>query len=514
MPSRARIIPRFNSSGRPVSVPGATYTFHNPQAELDARGARELDTDYHDALRQEQHAASERYQQMHAELELAKLRREEVHDMEKAQRRIKYEAMMEKAIPELYAIDPADPQATQKHAAFAERWPQLLHSDPGYPSIMQEFHQHIGMSQESAKQRDAITARKEAKEAADQAKADVREEKRLDFERQQKMLTDLGARPKSVTVGGMTFDMPESVEAKDAAKQEVLKEKQDAEKSKKTEAAQKRFDDAHSKYTGALDTLSGADKDNPVTPGFYAQKNVHKQEMQAAADRLKALDPSAATEVDKKLKDLSLAEHNVLQSQLGEIAGLKLTDDLKKKRDLLIGQLNPIKKELGYDLIDPEDPTKTIANPNKGAASAAAAASPGAIDTAQTDTPAVRDTAPVSGGTATPSGDMVPLTGAAAPAPPAATTTATGEDAVPNLSRAPAAVAPPAVPTGEDVVPNLSAVAPAPPATPMPPPAVAAPVHPMEGKRVKHKETGQGGTIVNGEFVPDETEALQDQPAA
>jgi hypothetical protein len=504
MPSRARILPRFNSGGRPVSVPGATYTFRNPQAELDARGARELDTDYHDALRQEQHAASERYQQMHAELELAKLRREEVHDMEKAQRRIKYEAMMEKAIPELYAIDPADPQATQKHAAFAERWPQLLHSDPGYPSIMQEFHQHIGMASESAKQRDAITARKEAKEAADQAKAEAREEKRLDFERQQKMLTDLGARPKSVTVGGMTFDMPESVEAKEAAKQEVLKEKQDAEKSKKTEAAQKRFDDAHSKYTGALDTLSGADKDNPVTPGFYVQKNVHKQEMQAAAARLKALDPTTAAEVDKKLKETVTSEHNMLQAQLMEYAtGNKLPDDQKKKRDALIAQINPVKEELGYDLIDPADPTKTIANPNK-TTPAAAATSPGAIDTAQPDVPAVRDT-PVSGGTAT-------------PAPPAAAITPTGEDAVPNLSGAPAAVAPPDA-TGEDTVPNLSAVAPAPPATPMPPPAAAAPVapapvHPLEGKRVKHKETGQGGTIVNGEFVPDETEALQDQPAA
>jgi hypothetical protein len=435
MPSRARILPRFNSGGRPVSVPGTTYTFRNPQGEIDRQGAQALEGDYHDALRQEQHAAEEQYRQMHADLEMAKLRRELAHDEAKVQRRIKYETMMEKAIPELYAIDPADPNAVQKRAQFAQRWPQLFHKENDVPGITSEFEQHTRLSSEAERQRNEIAAKKEAAEqrAADKAEA-----------------------------------------ARTAAEDRKQRDKEHADLMRELHPKKEGPSDAiRERYTKSSKNVDDL-KANLDKTGAFIQEQKAKEEKGAVLD--------------------SVSEGHL--------------NRMLRSRDALQAQYN---RELGrkeaLELVHPELSPDYVAKPKEGtggefmglgesgAKSSATPGSPAAIDTAQSDVPAIRNTAPLARGTATPSGEM-DLSGS---------------------TSAPAEVAPPGD-TGEDTVPNLGAV-PVAQATPMPPPVAAtpvaaAPVHPMEGKRVKHKETGQGGTIVNGEFVPDETEALQDQPAA
>jgi len=460
MPSRARIVPRmYQGLGR--TVPGATYGFHNPQQD-DLRGAQALEGDYRDALVQEHHAADERYRQMHAELELAKLRRELAHDEAKTQRRIKYEAMMEKAVPELYAIDPADPQAVQKRAQFAQRWPQLFHKENDVPGITSEFEQHTRLSGEAERQRNAVQAKKEA---AEQRAADIKE--RMEQRERDKQ------------------------EAEDRRKKDV----QERESQRKQDLRENHLGYARGKYDTAEEESTILGKRITENQGYIdAIKGQLKPNEQPSVDQQKQLD--------------------LLVKSQDQLKAEKARHDSKMKG--LVAQF----PELDPAYV-PKEKSETATASGTGSPAAIDTAQPD-VSAIQGTTPLARGTATPSGemdlsgstnGTATPppeAGDaVVPDTG--------------GEDSVANLSRAtpPPAAAPVAVPlpTGEDAVPNLAAVAPAavaPVAAVPPPPAAAVPPvaepHPYEGMRVKQKSTGKYGTFKNGQFISEEEEQNQDQP--
>lgn len=99
------------------------------------------------------------------------------HDQALTERRLKYEYRVAEAIPKLYAIDPADPQAPAQRAQIAKDYPDLFHGETGIPNIVKEFEQHERLSESAQKQRDAVDARKEAADARRQGTTDAQTER-------------------------------------------------------------------------------------------------------------------------------------------------------------------------------------------------------------------------------------------------------------------------------------------------------------------------------------------------
>lgn len=104
---------------------GTTYTFDNPQERLDRAGAASLNEDYQQSLAMEQHRIAAEYQRLHYNLTVAKMKAEAAADQAKAEHQMKMEAMKEQAIPQLYAIDPADPKAHEQLAKVLKDWSGL-----------------------------------------------------------------------------------------------------------------------------------------------------------------------------------------------------------------------------------------------------------------------------------------------------------------------------------------------------------------------------------------------------
>lgn len=453
----------------------------NPYEEERAqRGAQSLSRMEQERRQDERQALEEqRFQEREARLQAHEAKMEEVRHAEflrkeaeqsaMADRKLAFEKEAAEVMPKILRMDPSSPGAREFLAQTAKDHPNLFISGfakDGITSQIMAFQKEV----DAARKAKGIDDTKTAKETADNA-AIAAEVAR-------------GGRPTATRIGGTTIKSSEQV----AAEKEASDSKLDTKSAANIEKRQTAFDKAHSSYKGALDTLTSGD---PVVPGFYAAKNYHRAQMEAEANRLKKLDPSLAPEVDGKMKDIMVAEHNALQSQLGALAGKKLDDKQTKERDELVGELNPLKDKLGYDQIDPKDPAKTIPR-------VVAPANPFVLGDAPASTPTVASTE--SAAPANP--NLVPST------TPALASTGEGDglsstemvagslDSTMDATK-PTAVAPPPPATPGVVTPAIP-----PTGQPDAPDATAEP-HPFEGKRKFQKSTGKWGTFVNGQFVPE-----------
>lgn len=161
-----------------------TYGFSDQdQQERDASGARELMGLYEQSAQHRHQEQLQFYHDLHEQLEWSKYLSERSMHQAQAQRVMKYEAMMSHALPELYAINPADPKAGELRAQWAQKWPELLHAEKDIPSAVGQFEQHIRLGGEAERQRNEIQAKKEsALERADERKSAQQE--REDFMRE------------------------------------------------------------------------------------------------------------------------------------------------------------------------------------------------------------------------------------------------------------------------------------------------------------------------------------------
>lgn len=312
---------------------------HFGESEYDQQaqaGARTLQEENQQSFRQQELNHQQRMEAIAAQREARVLQLEEAHarlqngiEARKAaeakaatDRRINYEDRMAKAIPELYKIRPDDPKALEKRADLAERYPDLFHNEKGLPSITGEFEGHGRLVQQFQLQAG------KSKEAQDAKAA-----KEAEFK------SGLVNPPAGTHAKGGRS--PAGVDIETDATQ---KAKADALKAKQAEKLQGEFDKGYEKYTGALGTLSEADSKTPATQTLLQTKNFNRKVMQDAADKLRKLNPDAASDIDAKLKDANLHEHDLLQTHLSDP---KLEDPEAKKR--YASDINALKAKLGFD---------------------------------------------------------------------------------------------------------------------------------------------------------------------
>lgn len=141
----------------------------NESYESDANaGANELNRIRQESIQAENQHRIAAYERMHLELERAKQERQMAHDQAKTEQRIKYEYMMADAAKKLYAIDPSDPRATEKVGAVVSEFPQLLHNEPGLPSLKSDVQHYESLIQSGRRQDTGIDARSEAADLRNQ----------------------------------------------------------------------------------------------------------------------------------------------------------------------------------------------------------------------------------------------------------------------------------------------------------------------------------------------------------
>lgn len=143
------------------------------QQRRDQAGAQGLAELYNTSADHRHREQLEFYHNLHEQLEWSKWLMESAHQQAQAQRLMKYEAIMSHAIPELYAINPADPNANALRAQWAAKYPEVLHNEKGIPNATSEFEQHIKLGEGAERQRDAIQARKDAAVEREQARKDI-----------------------------------------------------------------------------------------------------------------------------------------------------------------------------------------------------------------------------------------------------------------------------------------------------------------------------------------------------
>lgn len=252
----------------------------------------------------------------HARLEDAKAARQMAMDKAAVDRRIMYEDRMAKAIPELYKIQASDPNANQKRADIASRYPDLFHNEKNLPSLTHEFETHGRLVQAFQLQRSKLADAQATKDAEQAA--------------QTKALANppAGMHAKSVKSHGVEFQAS------------------DADKEKQLAKLEKDFDTGFNKYDGALQSLAEI-TDGKVPTTLLQAKNYNKNLMRTAAAKLKAANPALADEIDGKIKEATLHEHGLLQTQLAEFKDDKDPKTIETKKRL-VGDLNDLKKTLGF----------------------------------------------------------------------------------------------------------------------------------------------------------------------
>jgi len=129
--------------------------FGNDQRQFDESGARSLDRVRSETIDDERDQERRFYEGLHSQLEQSRLNYEQATAQAKAERIMRHEAIVSEALPKLYAINPSDPTARQQTQQVMRDYPEAFHGGEGVPNLKEELHQHLGMIQESEKQRAA-----------------------------------------------------------------------------------------------------------------------------------------------------------------------------------------------------------------------------------------------------------------------------------------------------------------------------------------------------------------------
>lgn len=162
---------------RAIIRSGGGWSGFGPNPEEEQRARSGVETSYRldeEQRYREREARLVAHEQAVEELNHQRFLQKVAESDAKAKRLAEYESQMTKAIPELYAIDPASPDAPKQRAALAAKYPNLFNKEPGIPSIVEEFGQHTRLTQQIQQER----------QKADQERQSVIDRERLQDKRE------------------------------------------------------------------------------------------------------------------------------------------------------------------------------------------------------------------------------------------------------------------------------------------------------------------------------------------
>lgn len=306
------------------------FTSENQYAQEGEAGARTMERIRENnneqqarALQAQREARLQELERWRMKVEQAKEDRAFATAQAAAAQRLTYEDRLAKAIPKLYAIDPSAKDAEKRRADLASQYPDLLHTDKKLPSMLSQFEAHGKLVEEAAKQRGASKSKLDAIQAAeDNFRNDIANPPE-------------GFSTTKATHGGVTFEKSQPPGALKPAELTKL---------------QNEFEKRYAGYDGRLSSLSDMNPGDKANAPFIFGKNRDRQLMQDAARKLKKANPEMADEIDQKVNEALTHEHDLLQKNLESKTGTDTATSDQKK--LLIAEINPIKKTLGYQTLD------------------------------------------------------------------------------------------------------------------------------------------------------------------
>lgn len=438
-------------------------------------GARELDRQEQERLRREQmaieRAREERVERMAAvhQKVIDSTTERKAHEAEvKAMQRMDAENRMPHAIDEISKIDPQDPKAASKLADVEARYWQLHgHGRNDMPTLDPWLA-------ETRKQIESFSKTQAAKQAIDDKMkaADMAAASKYDANVSRAKNPPDGMAFKEMGPNGPVF-VPKQEKAQISP----------AESSR----LKKEFRTARANYEGAIGAVADPDA-TTLTTAQLIQKQRNKQLMQEAADELVSSHPELADTIKKQVKDSVLHDHDILASKLsGETDAKKIAQ--------YSAALNPLKEELGFwklnDKGKPIDAAGQVIDTSTPEGKAKLAAPPPWAEST-TKAPVVH--------AAKPAPAVAPPVNPSNPTPSEPPAAKSPEPEAAPVSEGPTPAATPPVEPQDPVAPVSS---PAPTGAVSDASVPAATPHPLEGQKVKHKASGQTGTILNGQFVPD-----------
>lgn len=349
-------MPRFNSENQ-----------YDREAEAGARTMERIressNQQQAQALQAQREARLQEMERWRMKVEQAKEDRAFATAQATAAQRLVYEDRLAKAIPKLYAIDPNAKDAEKRRADLASQYPDLLHTDKKLPSMLSQFEAHGKLVEEAAKQRGASKAKLDEIQASeDRFRNDVANPPE-------------GFSTTKATHGGVTFEKSQPAGTLKPAELTKL---------------QNEFEKRYAGYDGRLAALSDMNPGEKANAPFIFGKNRDRQLMQDAAKRLKQANPAMADEIDQKVNEALTHEHDLLQTNLETKTGTDTATVDQKKR--LIAEINPIKKTLGYQTLDPNTGSAIAGTERKDAPKAVAPVIPpptASVQDATTDAPPV-----------------------------------------------------------------------------------------------------------------------------
>lgn len=315
---------------------------YDAQGEAGARTLERQSQERHQAYEEQLQQSHLRITQAHEAFEEARRQRQEAAALALAKRKTEIEKKLAISIPNLINIDPSLKDAEDRYIDWANKHPEAFDPELAPKSVIAQY-EGVGRRIDAyKKQADAIQARKDAADAARQAREDAKAALQQQHNEKKATIDAIvgkgGGQAKSAVIDGVTYELP-------GPKQEELKQK-------KLDKAQKDFETGFKQYQSANQTIAEAAAD-PANAGkipisLLQSQNANRILMHTAAAKLKAANPEQAPEIDDTIKQASLGEHALLQTQLNEIGNPTEPKGIERKKQI-IGDLNTLKKTLGFD---------------------------------------------------------------------------------------------------------------------------------------------------------------------
>lgn len=311
---------------------------YDAQGEAGARTLERQSQERHQAYEEELQRSHLRLTQAHEAFEEARRQRQEAAALALAQRKTEIERKLALSIPNLISIDPSKADAEDRYMDWANKHPEAFDPELAPKSVIAQY-ESVGKRIDTYKKRaDAAAEFEEKRQARLDAKAELDRQHAEKKSAIDAIVGKGGGQAKQAVIDGVTYEMPGP--------------KQDALKEKKLEKAQKDFETGFERYKSATQTLAEAAGD-PANAGkipisLLQSQNANRILMHTAAAKLKAANPEQAPEIDATIKDASLGEHALLQTQLNDLGNPTDAKGSERKKQL-VGDLNTLKKTLGFD---------------------------------------------------------------------------------------------------------------------------------------------------------------------
>lgn len=317
---------------------------YDAQGEAGARTLERQSQERHQAYEEELQRSHLRLTQAHEAFEEARRQRQEAAALALAQRKTEIERKLALSIPNLISIDPSKADAEDRYIDWANKHPEAFDPELAPKSVIAQY-ESVGKRIDAYKKRaDAAAEFEEKRQARMDAKAELDREHAEKKAAIDAIVGKGGGQAKQAVIDGVTYEMPGP--------------KQDALKEKKLEKAQKDFETGFERYKSATQTLAEAAGDpsnaGKIPISLLQSQNANRILMHTAAAKLKAANPEQAPEIDATIKDASLGEHALLQTQLNDLGNPTDAKGVERKKQL-VGDLNTLKKTLGFDTMRVDD---------------------------------------------------------------------------------------------------------------------------------------------------------------